>query len=53
MKTWNTPEVKELNINETAGGFITSDFEFFIWNDKGATPDSEQKDPETPENKLS
>ena len=21
MKTWNAPEVQELNINETAGGF--------------------------------
>lgn len=22
MKTWNAPEVQELSINETAGGFI-------------------------------
>lgn len=47
MKTWNTPEVKELDINETAGGFLPADFETtFFFHDKGATtkPDSESGD---------
>ena len=34
MKTWNAPEVKELNINETANGIFDSDVEFWwILND--------------------
>lgn len=34
MKTWNAPEVKELNINETANGILDSDIEFWwIVND--------------------
>lgn len=27
MKTWNAPEVEELNINETAGGFLKIGYE--------------------------
>lgn len=27
MKKWNTPEVKELNIADTANGFMDVDFE--------------------------
>lgn len=27
MKTWNAPEVQELNINETADGFFNLDWE--------------------------
>jgi len=27
MKTWNAPEVEELNINETAGGFFKVGYE--------------------------
>lgn len=27
MKTWNAPEVKELNINETANGFFNVNWE--------------------------
>lgn len=34
MKEWNTPEVKELNIAETANGFFNSDVEtFLVFND--------------------
>lgn len=42
MKTWNTPEVKELNINETANGFVDTDVEFWwVTNDsKSGTTDT-------------
>ena len=41
MKTWNTPEISELNIKETANGFFDTTFEtWLIHNDsKKATPD--------------
>lgn len=53
MKTWNTPEVKELNINETANGYISSDVEFWFItnNDKSSTPKDETSNEET--NKFS
>lgn len=46
MKTWNTPEVKELNINETANGIFNSEFEsLIIFNDKKSdTPDTDNTD---------
>lgn len=52
MKTWNTPEATELNINETANGLFNSDVEtFLIFNDskKPSTP----QDTEKPEEELS
>lgn len=42
MKTWNKPEVAELNINETANGIFCSDVEtLLVFNDSKAatTPD--------------
>ncbi len=40
MKKWNTPNVEELNINETANGIFNADFESFIlFNKKSETPD--------------
>lgn len=40
MKKWNTPNVEELNINETANGIFNADFESFIlFNKESATPD--------------
>lgn len=55
MKTWNNPEVTELNINETANGIFDSDVEFcWIINDskKPSTPKEDDKKDET-ENHLS
>lgn len=46
MKKWNTPEVKELNIAETANGFFNSDIEtLFVLNDskKPSTPNPDVK----------
>ena len=41
MKTWNAPEVQELNINETADGAWNVDWEspFNILFKKDSTPD--------------
>jgi hypothetical protein len=40
MKTWNTPEISELNIKETANGCVDFYCEFwFLNNDKKCTPD--------------
>ena len=47
MKTWNTPEVTELNINETANGLFDSEYEtFVILNDskKPTTPDEKPEE---------
>ncbi|MBP1754725.1 MAG: hypothetical protein H6Q59_1123 [Firmicutes bacterium] len=33
MKTWNTPEISELNINETANGRFDFFVEFWVLND--------------------
>jgi hypothetical protein len=43
MKTWNAPEVSELNINETANGCVDFFFEFWFLNDdKKCTPPDEE-----------
>ena len=50
MKKWNTPEVKELNIAETANGIFDSEVEsLLIFNDskKPSTPNPDVK-PELP-----
>lgn len=41
MKTWNTPEIRELNISATESGFFNSEVEFWI-----ITNDSERCTPE-------
>ncbi len=48
MKTWNTPEVAELNVTETANGFFDIDWETplsILGNDKSnqkpSTPSTE------------
>ena len=46
MKTWNAPEVQELNINETADGYFDVDWEgpfdfLFKKSDDSSTPDTE------------
>lgn len=52
MKKWNTPEVAELNIEETACGIFCSEKECWPWiNDNKAdkspeTPEDTEKDPE-------
>ncbi len=39
MKIWSIPEISELNINETANGFIDHYYESqIVINDKKATP---------------
>lgn len=53
MKTWNTPEVAELNINETANGIFNSCIE--VWpvldkDDKKPVTPTEPEKPVTPEN---
>lgn len=48
MKKWNTPEIAELNIDETANGFLPLEFEgtdtknplYYIFNDKGNSDSS-------------
>ena len=53
MKTWNAPEVQELNINETASGFFNTEYE--VWpfiNDtlkKNETPTTTPTPTPTPE----
>ncbi|HKL98837.1 MAG TPA: hypothetical protein VJZ06_02875 [Mobilitalea sp.] len=40
MKTWNTPEISELNIKETANGIFDACFESYIlYKDSKATTD--------------
>lgn len=49
MKKWNAPAIAELNIDETAGGFINVDwegpFDFLFGKDSGnddsSTPETE------------
>ena len=43
MKTWNAPEVQELNINETADGYYDIDWEspLDILFKKDSTPDTD------------
>lgn len=55
MKNWNAPEVKELNINETANGIFDCEWEFWpIVNDDNKKPEQKPVTPEDkPENKLS
>lgn len=47
MKTWNAPDINELNINATENGWLDSCFEFwFLTNDdKKATPTTPTQDP--------
>jgi hypothetical protein len=44
MKTWNTPEIRELNINATANGLWPTEYEFWpLVNDsQKATPPEDQ-----------
>lgn len=48
MKTWNAPKVQELNINETAGGFIKIGWEGPLDIVFG----KEETTPELPESEL-
>lgn len=49
MKEWNAPSIEELNVTETANGFLNSDVEFWwVSNDsKSSTPST----PSTPDKK--
>lgn len=49
MKTWNAPEVQELSINETAGGFIKIGWEGPLDIVFG---DGKEQNPELPEGEL-
>ncbi len=41
MKTWNSPEINELNINETSNGFFSTEYEFWPFSNDSqkATPE--------------
>ena len=45
MKTWMTPEISELNINETANGIIDSYFETLIVLNDDKKPTTPVEDP--------
>lgn len=50
MKTWNAPEVKELNINETANGILSVDWEGpfdIIFGDYGDKSNNNDSTPDT------
>ena len=56
MKTWNTPEVKELNINETANGLFNVNWEGpfdIVFGDYGDKSDNTDSTPTDNVNKLS
>ncbi len=52
MKTWNAPEVKELNINETADGFFDVNWEGpfdIVFGDGKVGKDEGDKSDKTPQ----
>lgn len=51
MKTWNNPEITELNINETANGILDSNVEFWwITNDNKKASTTDPVIPTDPDN---
>ena len=51
MKTWNKPELAEVNINETANGFFCSDTEWCVWLHDD-TPSDNKKKEDTPDDPI-
>lgn len=50
MKSWNTPVVEEMNINETANGFFCYDKEICIFTHEHTCNENKKDDtPVTPE----
>ncbi len=54
MKKWNTPEIVELNVSETANGIFDTWFEsWLVHNDSDKKPELKPETPETPETPIS